>query len=63
MSMVIESSEQERLAAALSQLKIYPFEITLQARQDRTLPPFLGSTLRGAFGHAFKTCVNRSRVN
>ena len=56
--MLIESSEQERLAAALSQLKIYPFEITFQSRQDTALPPYLGSTLRGAFGHAFKavTC-------
>jgi hypothetical protein len=30
------------------------YEFTLRARTDAILPPFLGSTLRGSFGHALK---------
>lgn len=45
------------------QVDIYPaleiarYEISLCARAQVTLPPFLGSTLRGAFGHALKKTV------
>lgn len=31
--------------------------VTLQSQAAGSLPPFLGSTLRGAFGHAFKEVV------
>lgn len=40
-------------------LDIARFDITLRARARTTLPPYLGSTLRGALGHALKdaACV------
>ena len=37
-----------------SQLKISRFEIVLQAQKEAILPALIGSTLRGAFGHALK---------
>lgn len=40
-------------------LEIARYEIRLRARAQATLPPFLGSTLRGAFGHALKDVVCR----
>ncbi len=41
----------------LKNLDIARFEIHLRPRVDAVLPPFLGSTLRGAFGHALKAIV------
>ena len=38
----------------LNTLKIARYEFQLRSRGDATLPPFLGSTLRGSFGHALK---------
>lgn len=40
-------------------LDIARFEVTLRALERTTLPPYLGSTLRGALGHALKdaACV------
>lgn len=37
-----------------SKLKIARFEIVLQAQTETVLPALIGSTLRGAFGHALK---------
>src|ERR1700730_14774271 len=39
-------------------LNVAKFEVRLQAHESVTLPPFLGSTLRGAFGHALKEAVS-----
>lgn len=41
----------------LSSLKIARYEFTLRACDDVWLPPFLGTTFRGAFGHALKAVV------
>jgi len=38
-------------------LELSRYELRLRARQDASLPSFLGSTLRGAFGHALKEAV------
>lgn len=38
----------------LKTLKIARYEFCLGARGEAVLPPFLGSTLRGSFGHALK---------
>jgi hypothetical protein len=38
-------------------LRIARYELTLRAADTVSLPPFLGSTLRGAFGHALKEAV------
>jgi hypothetical protein len=38
----------------LKNLNLARFEIQLRPKGDAVLPPFLGSTLRGAFGHALK---------
>lgn len=38
----------------LKPIKLARYEFTLRARTDAILPPFLGSTLRGSFGHALK---------
>ncbi|MBI3650819.1 MAG: CRISPR system precrRNA processing endoribonuclease RAMP protein Cas6 [Acidobacteria bacterium] len=38
-------------------LQIARYELTLRAVDAVSLPPFLGSTLRGAFGHALKKAV------
>ena len=38
----------------LSNLKISRFEIVLQSQAEAILPALIGSTLRGAFGHALK---------
>lgn len=38
----------------LSNLQIAKFRITLQAQSEAILPALIGSTLRGAFGHALK---------
>jgi hypothetical protein len=38
-------------------MEIARYEINLRAEERTTLPPFLGSTLRGAFGHALKEAV------
>jgi hypothetical protein len=40
-----------------SSLALSRYELRLQARQSASLPAFLGSTLRGAFGHALKEVV------
>jgi len=40
-----------------SPLALSRYELSLQARQSASLPAFLGSTLRGAFGHALKEAV------
>jgi len=37
-----------------SSLTLSRYELRLEARQSASLPVFLGSTLRGAFGHALK---------
>jgi hypothetical protein len=39
---------------SLEPVKLARYTFTLRARTDAILPPFLGSTLRGAFGHALK---------
>jgi hypothetical protein len=41
----------------LPSLEIARYELSLRAKVSVTLPPFLGSTLRGAFGHALKKTV------
>lgn len=38
-------------------LDLSRYELTLRASQSASLPAFLGSTLRGAFGHALKEAV------
>src|SRR5215217_4042481 len=38
-------------------LDLSRYELTLRASQAVSLPAFLGSTLRGAFGHALKEAV------
>lgn len=38
----------------LSKLRLARFEIVLQAQTEAVLPALIGSTLRGAFGHALK---------
>ncbi|MGA9772995.1 MAG: CRISPR system precrRNA processing endoribonuclease RAMP protein Cas6 [Blastocatellia bacterium] len=38
-------------------LALSRYELKLKARHSAVLPPFLGSTLRGAFGHALKDAV------
>lgn len=45
----------------LTFLNIKTFALTLRARERLFLPPYLGSTLRGGFGHAFRriSCVLR----
>lgn len=47
------------LAEDFSVLTLSRYQLRLRARRAVVLPPFLGSTLRGAFGHALKeaTCV------
>lgn len=40
-----------------SSLYVSRYELRLLARRDADLPAFLGSTLRGAFGHALKEAV------
>lgn len=47
----------------LSQFRLAVLELHLEARDTIILPAFKGSTLRGAFGHAFRriTCVNRTK--
>jgi hypothetical protein len=40
-----------------SSLALSRYELRLEARQSVCLPAFLGSTLRGAFGHALKDAV------
>ena len=40
-----------------SSLHISRFELRLRARESVSLPPFLGSTVRGAFGHSLKHAV------
>jgi hypothetical protein len=40
-----------------SSLVLSRYELRLRARQSTSLPAFLGSTLRGAFGHALKEAV------
>jgi hypothetical protein len=47
-------SEVGSLAVAKFNLKLARFNIQLTAHQQVALPPFVGSTLRGAFGHALK---------
>lgn len=39
----------------LSALRMARYEFQLQATDALVLQPLLGSTLRGAFGHAWKT--------
>ena len=38
-------------------LELSRYELKLRACQSASLPAFLGSTLRGAFGHALKEAV------
>jgi hypothetical protein len=45
------------MADDFSVLELSRYELRLRARQATSLPPFLGSTLRGAFGHALKEAV------
>src|ERR1700753_237323 len=47
----------------LTVLDVARYRLQLRAREATTLPPFLGSTLRGAFGHALKrsVCIMRPR--
>src|SRR5579862_7488959 len=40
-----------------SALEVARFRLVLRALEDASLPAFLGSTLRGAFGHALKQAV------
>src|SRR5258708_7487410 len=40
-----------------SGLNISRYQLRLRARKPVTLPRYLGSTLRGAFGHALKEAV------
>src|SRR5436853_2366756 len=40
-----------------SSLALSRYELRLRAKQSASLPAFLGSTLRGAFGHALKDAV------
>ncbi len=49
-----------RITLTVDQLDILPFtrdEFLIRAREDTILPPFLGTTLRGAFGNALKSIV------
>ena len=45
-----------RPAAPMTQgLSLASYRVTVEAREALVLPDYLGSTLRGAFGHAFRT--------
>lgn len=48
----------------LANFRFARFSFHLEALESLLLPPYKGSTLRGAFGHTFKkiACVNRQRV-
>jgi CRISPR-associated endoribonuclease Cas6 len=48
----------------LSHFQFAPFQFLLKALDTINLPAYKGSTLRGAFGHAFKkvVCVNREKI-
>ncbi len=45
------------LVDQLNRLAIARYGLRLRAQAEASLPPFLGSTLRGAFGHALKNAV------
>jgi hypothetical protein len=45
------------LADDFAALELSRYELKLRAREAASLPTFLGSTLRGAFGHALKEAV------
>lgn len=45
----------------LDKLRIANYRFTLKARDELHLPPYKGSTLRGVFGHAFKSIVCAQR--
>jgi CRISPR-associated endoribonuclease Cas6 len=52
------------MESPLSHFKFAQFQFVLRAEDCINLPAYKGSTLRGAFGHAFKKilCVNRERA-
>jgi CRISPR/Cas system endoribonuclease Cas6 (RAMP superfamily) len=45
------------LVESLGAIRLARYEFLVRARDGVVLPPFLGSTLRGAFGHALKESV------
>ncbi len=45
------------LLSQLDVLQVASFRVNLRAQEPTTLPAFLGSTLRGTFGHALKAAV------
>ena len=45
------------IAEDFSLIDLARFEVRLRALEPTSLPPFLGSTLRGSFGHALKDAV------
>jgi len=51
------------MSNALDKFTFSRFTFELRAKETLSLPPYKGSTLRGAFGHAFKSvvCIKRDR--
>jgi len=62
---VTGASDRERRHVAamidLAKIDIARVHITIRLTQPARLPKFLGSTLRGAFGHVFRRCVCSAR--
>jgi hypothetical protein len=54
---ILNSNTALMSAEDFSVLNLSRYQFRLRARQAVVLPPFLGSTLRGAFGHALKEAV------
>jgi hypothetical protein len=40
-----------------AQMKVGKFELSIQAKDPISLPPYKGSTLRDGFGNAFKRVI------
>lgn len=52
------------MESPFSHFRFAQFQFVLKAQENIRLPAYKGSTLRGAFGHAFKivVCVNREKI-
>lgn len=53
---------EERAFNLTSTLATSTYRVTFTARQRLNLPEYLGSTLRGAFGHAFRAVACQARM-
>src|SRR5262249_47261833 len=59
----LDTDERKLKVEDFAALDMCRYRLRLRALEDASLPAFLGSTLRGAFGHALKraVCVMRKR--